>query len=134
MLHALLAGGVCEGDVREELVAVYRSCFAEQTHTIEVLIGTASAVALSGKGNRTRYLQVTPTKVPATKPRAHAVSHGRTIGGGVWLRPFWSKLFAVWGEEVLRPFKIAVLRGSGAVKLKINAHRRIFDLAVECKN
>ena len=30
-LRALLAGGVCEGDLCEELVAVYRSCFAEQT-------------------------------------------------------------------------------------------------------
>ena len=88
VLRALLAGGVCEGDLREELVVVYRSCFAEQTHTMEVLVGAASAVASYGKGNRTRYSQVTPTKVPAIKPRAHAVSHGRTIGEGVRLRPF----------------------------------------------
>ena len=76
VLRALLAGGVCEGGLREEPVAVYRSCFAEQTHTMEVLVGTGSAVASSGKGHRTRYLQVTPTKAPATKPRAPAVSHG----------------------------------------------------------
>ena len=62
---ALLAGGVCEGDLQEELMAaVYRSCFAEQTHTMEVLVGTASVVASSWKGNRTRHLQVTPTKAP----------------------------------------------------------------------
>ena len=81
-------GRCVKGICGRELVAVCRSCFAKQTHTMEVLVGTASAVASSGKGNRTRYLQVTPTKAPATKPRAHAVSHGRTIGGGVWLRPF----------------------------------------------
>ena len=86
--RALLAGGVCEGDMWKELVALYRSCLAEQTHIMEVLVGTASTVASSGKGNRTRYLQVTPTKAPTTKPRAHAVSHGQTIVGGVWLRPF----------------------------------------------
>ena len=34
VLRALLVGGVCVGDLREELVAVYKSCFAEQTHTM----------------------------------------------------------------------------------------------------
>ena len=83
VLRALLAGGVCERDLWEERVAVYRSCFAKQAHTMEALDGTASAVAPSGsKANRTRHLQVTPTKAPATKPRAHAASHGQTTGGG----------------------------------------------------
>ena len=47
--HSLRVLCVCEGDLWEELVAVCRSCFAEQTHTMEVLVGTASAVASSGK-------------------------------------------------------------------------------------
>ena len=74
--RTLLAGGVWR-DLWDEIVAVYRSCFAEKTHTMEALAGTVSAVASSLKANRTRYLQVTPTKAPATKPRAHAVSHGQ---------------------------------------------------------
>ena len=49
MLRTLLAGGVCEGDLWEELVAVYRSRFADQTHTMEVVVGAASAVASLGE-------------------------------------------------------------------------------------
>ena len=51
---------------------------------------TTSAVASSVKGNKTRNLQVTPTKAPATKPRAHAVSHGQNQMGECGSGHFWS--------------------------------------------
>ena len=50
---------------------------------MEALVSTAFAVALSGQGNRGRYLQMKQTKASATKPWVHAVLHGQTTGGGV---------------------------------------------------
>ena len=43
-------------------------------------------------------------KAPSTKPRAHAVSHGQTTGGGVWLRPFlvWH---AAWFKNTQKTFE-----------------------------
>ena len=37
-------------------------------------------------------------------------------------------------DLLCNPFKIAVSKGSGIVELKLNAHRRTFDLTIECKN
>ena len=125
---------MCEMDLWEETsgclqVMLRRAARHNGSTQLQVLVGTASAVASSGKGNRTRHLQVTPTKATATKPRAHAVSHVQTISGESVARAifglarhviqknpkitkkYFEKFeakngvkieFAVWGEEMLR--------------------------------
>ena len=82
MLHALLSGGLCVGDLCEELAAQSTShYFSEKTDAVEELVSTTLAATSSGKG-RTAYLQVKQTQAPATTLWAHAVSHCQTTGGG----------------------------------------------------
>ena len=53
----------------------------------------------------------------------------------VKISSFKVRVLAFQGPDLIcNPLKIAVLRGSGTVELKINAHRRTFDLTIECKD
>ena len=65
---------------------------------METLVGTASAVASTGKRNRTRYFEVTQAKAPATNcgcmPYLMAKQQAGELGSG----QFWSER-AAWFQR-----------------------------------